>query len=107
MYLIYFMYYENMFEQIHIKKYKLNKIYSVYTATTSNYHKVVGSSLKQCRFFFFFFLPEQRSEIQKSKCMYGCIPSTDSKRESVSLPFLASNGCLYSFGNDAIFQFQS
>lgn len=35
------MYYENMFEWIHIQKYKLNKIYLVYTATTTNYHKVV------------------------------------------------------------------
>ena len=26
------MHYENIFEWIHIKKYKLNKIYSVYTA---------------------------------------------------------------------------
>ena len=41
-----------MFEWIHIKKYKLNKIYSIYIATMTNYHKVVGSSLKQCRFFF-------------------------------------------------------
>lgn len=46
------MYHENMFEWIHIKKYKLNKIYSVNTATMTNYDQVVGSSLKQCRFFF-------------------------------------------------------
>ena len=59
------MYHENMFEWIHIKKYKLNKIYSIYIATMTNYHKVVGSSLKQCRFFFF--KPKQKSEILKSK----------------------------------------
>lgn len=56
-------------------------------AAVANYHTLIG--LKQYKCIIFQFC---RSEVLKSRCRQGCIPSGDCRGESVSLPFPPS-GC--------------
>ena len=94
----------HMYIQIdtHIKIYRLNKVnVLIFITAVKYYHKVSGQQFKKTQFII---IQPWRSQVLKS--IQNCLPSRDSKRESVSSPFLASNGCLYSLAHGSIFYFQ-